>query len=74
MKPMLAGWLWFKSIKQNHPNPASEVKVISPSLFSGVGTHRKTERCVFSSAFQHDSNVFVLEENQDVAVVYVNDP
>ena len=60
---MLAGWLWFKSIKQNHPNPASEVKVISPSLFSGVGTHRKTERCVF-----------VLEENQDVAVVYVNDP
>ena len=62
MKPKLAGLLWLKSIK-NHPNPASEVKVISPSVFSGVGTHRKTKRCVFSSAFQHDSNVFVLEGN-----------
>ena len=39
MKPMLAGWLWFKSIKKNHPNPASEVKVIFPSVFSGVVTH-----------------------------------
>ena len=39
MKPTLAGWLWFKCIKKNHPNPASEVKVISPSVFGGVGTH-----------------------------------